>query len=77
MSEVLDKIDDQMTKIIKDAMMISAKLTRNTGVDFKVVALLMDCIMARSMEDELVKAGIELFYVNQDVQIRFVYDPIY
>lgn len=77
MSNVLDKIDGQMTEVIKDAVIISAKLTRHTGVDFKVVALLRDCIMARSMEDELVKAGIELFYVNQDVQIRFVYDPIY
>ena len=77
MSKTLDKIDDETLKVIKNALDISKKFTRNTGVEFKVVVLLRDCILSRSMEEELIKSGMEFFYVNQEEMIRFVYDPIY
>ena len=77
MSDVFEKIDTGTIEVINNAIGIMGKMTSRTGIDFNVVALLRDCILTRSMEDELIKADIEFFYVNQDVQIRFVYDPIY
>ena len=77
MTEVFEKIDNGTIEVINKAIVIMGKMTNRTGIDFNVVALLRDCILNRSMEEALIKSGIEFFYVSQDVQIRFVYDPIY